>query len=205
MADTPISGLTALSSVLGTYELAFNAGGTSEKGTADLIRQMIGAFGFLGSTTLGSNAANVSVTLPTGSWKNLLLICQLKGYAATGIAGWQFNADTGTNYSDKIAISSSVTNTSGASRASIRVATTSITAARSLVWAFVRKQASGQVAAVWGGANSDTESAATVPVLYSYAGIWANTSALISSVQLTGNGVNLLSGTDLMVYGTDQA
>ena len=203
MADTKISALSAVSPLALTHEIALNAAGTSKKATIGQVRSLLGSFSFLGSATAGSSVASITVTLPSGSWTFLRGYVYISGYSASGIAGIQFNSDTGNNYSDRIQVSTSVTNTTGTARASVRVATDSITGKRGLVNFDIRKHTTGEMASIVGQSNSTNVASATAPLLMAWAGTWNNTASLITSVTLTGNGVNLLTDTYMAIFGTE--
>jgi hypothetical protein len=158
---------------------------------------------YLGLAALTADAPAVTLTFPFPV--SLLEVWGfIQGYSGAGsIAQWQFNGDTGTTYADSIHASTSVTATTGVSRAGIRVATVAITAARALVTMRAQKRSSGVVAAVYGETNSNTLVATTAPLKYHFAGIWGNTTALFTSVTLDdGGAVNLLNGTWIAAWGT---
>jgi len=156
---------------------------------------------WLGDAILGSAATTLTLTFPypVGLVEGY---ARVAGYSAGQIMGIRLNGDSGNNYADRQFVSTSVTNVTGAARASIRCATVGITGPRSLVRFTVRKHRAGVVAAVFGWTHSDQEGSATAPLMYAFNGTWNNTSALITSVTLESGGAGTLSSnTWLGCYG----
>jgi hypothetical protein len=113
----------------------------------------------------------------------------------------RFNGDTGTNYtyarSDGVAAVTTGTTVDG-----IRVAQTTITGPRYFTANVRNVSAEGKVVILEGASGS--ESAATAPTINHVRGVWANTTAQITSVTLnSGGSANLLSGTEISVWGSD--
>jgi hypothetical protein len=157
---------------------------------------------WMGEAILGSAAATLTLTFPYGV--NIVEgYARVSGYASGSIMGLRLNADSGNNYIDRTMVSTSVTNqTSAAGRASVRCATVGITGPRPFVRFSVLKHRANLVARIWGWTCSDIETiGASPPLMYQFTGIWGNTSALITGVQLEGGGANLNSATWVGCYG----
>ncbi len=159
-----------------------------------------GAWILLGSGSLGSNGTDLTVNLSSAK-KWLRIEARIAGYSSGGgIALLRFNGDTGSNYSfsrsDGVAAV-----TTGTSQSGIPVAQTSINGPRYFMANVRNVSNQGKVVILEGASNS--ESASTAPTINHVRGIWANTSAQITSVRLNGGGVNLLSGTEIWVWGSD--
>lgn len=156
----------------------------------------------LARSQIAADSASFDIAVPQG-FQVFELIARVVGYSgAGGIAGFFFNGDTGNNYSSRVFVSTSVTNVATTATASIRVASVAITAARGLIWARLEKRLAALTARIIGQTHSDAEAAAAAPLMYSFNGNWNNTTSLITRVGLTGNGVNLLAGSYLEVWGT---
>jgi hypothetical protein len=84
----------------------------------------------------------------------------------------------------------------------IEIATVAITGARGLIWARVDKRTAALTARVIGHTHSNNEAAAAAPVMYGFMGNWNNTSSLITSVSMTGDGANLNAASYLEVWGS---
>jgi len=77
----------------------------------------------IATTTLGSSASDVTFSTITGSYTDLVLICQVKG--STTITPYlQFNSDTGSNYSwtNMAGDGSTTSSTRGSNQAQSRLA-----------------------------------------------------------------------------------
>ncbi len=126
---------------------------------------------------------------------------RIAGYSGASIASLRYNGDTGNNYSFARIDDDGGLRT-GTTQSGIPVADTSITGPGYFT-ANVRNVATqGKVVILEGASNS--ESAGTAPTINKVRGVWANTTAQITSVILnSGSGVNLLSGTEMSVWGSD--
>jgi len=152
----------------------------------------------LGSGSLGADNTDLTVTLSSAK-RYLRIEARIAGYGGNSVAKLRFNGDTGNNYafarSDGIAAVSSTASTSG-----ISVAQTAISGPRYFS-ASVRNVSSQAKVVILEG-SSGSESAGTVPTINHVRGVWGNTSAQITSVNLN-SGANLLAGTEIWVWGSD--
>jgi len=148
-----------------------------------------------------SDVASFDVAVPAG-FQVFEIVARVLGYSAGGIAGFFFNGDAGNNYVGRTWVSTSITNVADAARANIRVATVAITGPRGLIWARVEKRTTAIPARMIGWTHSDNEGL-TAPLMYGFMGNWNNTTALINRVGLSGNGVNLLTGSYIEIWGAN--
>lgn len=191
---------------------AIGAAGTS-LGTEDGSTLSFGTkWTFLGRAALGAGAATVGPVTWTGSFKHLHIRLRVLGYSANGIASLQLGGatiDTGTNYAAGI-MEGATSTTSSVSVTGIRVGATAITSQRFVEIDISNISNSQPKYAILQGA-SGTTSAGTAPTVTTVAGIWANTTSAINSVQFTAfNGVtgtttvNFATGTEFEVFGRNE-
>jgi hypothetical protein len=158
-----------------------------------------GAWTLLGTGSLGANATDLTVTLSSAK-KWLRIELRIAGYTGTAIALLRFNGDTGTNYSfarsDGIAAV-----TTGTSQNGVPVAQTAIAGTRYST-VTVRNVATQSKVLILEG-SSGSESATSAPTINHVRGVWANTTDQITSVTLNGGGVNLKTGTEISIWGSD--
>ena len=204
MADTKISALSAVAAVLAAQEFAVNDAGTSKKATAAQIKTWLNEWTFLGFTELGSDNANITVTLSV-SKKFLRCYARVAGYSGSDTARWRFNGDTAANYGAVASEPADAAATSTINTAGILVGEAAQTTPRAILVADVVKEATGRVAKLRGHGIDDTESIGTALVLTNHGGLWNNTSSLITSVTLNGGscGASLLTGSWVAVWGSD--
>jgi hypothetical protein len=155
---------------------------------------------FLGNAVLGSAAATVAVTL-LASLKHLRVEYYIAGYAgAGGIAMVQYNLDTGNNYNRTVSDNSGVPTQTNAT-SGIRVANTTATTER--FGEFKVRNVSAQKKFTVGHGTTLGAPTATGPNQNDFSGWWTNVAGLITSIQLGNAGVNLLTGSELIVWGRD--
>lgn len=143
-----------------------------------------------------------SIATPAFDPENyLMVLVRISGYAGSGIAQLQFNGDTGTTaYSYRVSSNFAVATTGVATAASgIKVSQTATGGARALVTFFIGN-INGRPHGITYHSSDLSESAATAPDIVLGAGVWTNT-AQIRSIVLTGDGVNILTGSDISVFG----
>lgn len=208
MADTKISALTAVTSVVGAQEFAVNDAGTSKKATATQIKTFVNGLTFLGRTQIGADAANITVSF-TAMNGLFIIVGHIQGYSGGGdIARLRPNGDTTTtNYSSVSSEPSDAIATSTVNSAGLILGEAAQTAARSPVYCFVNKPSAGQIAFMRAVQGDGTITAGTAITMIDSCAVWTNTVDSISSFVLNGGagGNNLLSGSYLEVYGVANA
>ncbi len=156
---------------------------------------------FAGFTELAADAAGVTVTF-NQPYRYLIMIARIAGNAgAGGVPGWQFNGDTGNNYGGAATKPADGVATAQTSTNKIIVSESTAVTPRTLKVAFAAKDAAGRIGRLRGFGIDDTESIGTAIQLSEHGGIWANTTALFTSVTMNGGATSLLAGSNLLVYG----
>lgn len=159
---------------------------------------------YLGGLVLTANAPSFPVMF-IPPYNSLYVYCNVTGYGGTDVVSLQFNGDTGTNYCDRTVTLAQGTvtpliNTETASTTLIRMGVpvnVGRTVFAQIVNNATRNKVVQTVNAV-GSANAATPPLATL----SSGGIWFNTTAQITSLQvLTAGGANILAGSSLLVFG----
>lgn len=159
-----------------------------------------GAWFLLGSAILGANASDLTVSGLTAK-KYLRIEVRIAGYSANSTARLRFNDDTGANYSFRRQDNNSATS-SGTAQSGISVAQASITGSN-FFSADIRNLATQAKTVVLEG-MSGSESASVAPTINRVRGVWGNTSSQITSITVnSGGSVNLLAGTEIIVWGSD--
>jgi len=151
------------------------------------------------SISTGSVAAITTPTFDACSY--LMVLVRISGYSGNAIAQLQFNGDTGTTaYAYRVSNNNAAATTgvSGAA-AGIKVSQTATTNPRALIQFWIGN-VSGRAHGVQYQSSDLSESAATAPDMVVGSAIWTNT-ARITRITLDGGGQNLLTGTDIAVFG----
>lgn len=158
---------------------------------------------YLTGATLTANAATFP-TLTFAPFASLVVMVNVTGYGGSDVVSLQFNGDTGTNYLDQTITSSAggttLTNTNTASTTLIRLGLPT-NQARVVTCQILNATARRKLVMI--NNQIGTTDAATLPVLHlGGMGLWANTSAQITSITcLTAGGANILSGSSIMIFG----
>jgi len=207
MADTKISALTAVTSVVAAQEFAVNDAAVSKKASAAQVKTFINPLTFLGRTQLGADAEDISVSF-TAQDGVFLIIVHIAGCSGAGaIAKLRPNNDTGANYSSTASEPADAAATSTVNATGLILGEAAQTVARSPVVCWVNKPSSGQIAFLkaQGGDGSITPGTAITTI--NSVALWNNTVAQISSFTLNSGtaGINLLSGSYVEVYGVKNA
>jgi hypothetical protein len=183
----------------GSLALAISAGAVTR---ADLASDAVG-WQFLGKATWVSGATIGPITL-TAARKHIECRGWILGYAAAGIASWQYGGatiDTGAHYAAGI-LEGATLNTSSINVTGIRSAVTTTTGPRSLLME-VDTWATNQVKRprIW--SDSISVSAGTAPTMATTAGIWVDTTNSIQTIQITA--FNALTGTTTVNFTGGEA
>jgi hypothetical protein len=148
----------------------------------------------------GGSVANLTTDrFDAENW--LLVVIRISGYAGSAIAQLQFNGDTGTTaYASRVSnnFAAATTQVSGVA-SGIKVSQTATTNPRALI-KFMIGNVSGRAHGIVYQGSDLSESAATAPDIIIGSGIWTTTSQ-ITQITLNDGGSNLLSGTDITVWG----
>lgn len=127
----------------------------------------------------------------------LIVSLYIPGYAASGTALLQFNADTGANYSYSISDNLAAVTQFNA-QAGLPVSVTANLAIAE--WVMNIQNVSVQTkGCLWQGTGGILASAN--PTLLLGSGVWGNNSVPITQVQLNSGGVNMNAGTRIAVIG----
>ncbi len=163
----------------------------------------LGSWKYLGNSIAGGSVATVGPLTFTAR-KHLLIRYRIAGNSGAGIARWQFGAggapDTGANYTfttgDSSAAPTSTTSTTGIQVAGAVVTTEGWGEVEIWNASGVNKRIS-----LHGSSQSSQLALATITSNMTE-GMWVNTGQ-VTQIQLIGNGVNLLTGTEFSVWGAD--
>ena len=206
MADTKISGLTAVTSVVGAQEFAVNDAGTSKKATATQIKAFVNGLTFLGRTQLGANNANITVSF-TAQNGFFIVVGHIEGYTGADIARLRPNGDTGTNYSYVAGEPQDAAASGAINAAGYVLGEAGQTTPRSPQFIFVIKPSASQVCFMSGIAGDGSVAKGTAITMIQHVCVWDNTTASISSFVLNGGaaGASLTTGSYLEVYGVRNA
>jgi len=159
---------------------------------------------YLGSTELVANAPNTA-TVTIAAREMLMIQFVVTGYAGNDIASFQFNGDTGNNYSSRYLYAASggtaFTNQENVSTNRIGTGPIGIALGRSGTLNITNILARNKVIAM--NVTEASASAAAVPPRIGMAqGMWFNTAAQITSLRMYDpTGINLLVGTGFAVWG----
>ncbi|MES2970914.1 MAG: hypothetical protein V4702_01160 [Patescibacteria group bacterium] len=157
----------------------------------------------LGSAFLSGNANTVGAV--TIAARDILqIVIRLTGYDVADIPALQFNSDPGTNYCDRHlnanAGSATFGNVERLSADRLSLSFGNGTRPRTITVTVNNHVSTNKSASIVVGSGSS--SAAAAPLLQLGSGMWANTSAQITQVQLITQGANnMLAGTGLLVFG----
>jgi hypothetical protein len=155
-------------------------------------------YDFLASNTLGSAAASITVTIPSG-YPRLYVSYFQPGSSATNIIRIQFNGDTANNYADRRSDDAGAP-TAGANIGFINTAEANTgTGAQSCTFSVANVSTSRKL--VSGVGVSDAGAPGTAPRMLYFTGVWNNTSSEISSITLLTSAGNMNSGTTIRVWG----
>jgi hypothetical protein len=169
------------------------------------LRRLLGNLEPLGA--LRMTAAAVSSGVLAIPPRSLLVIAyDIAGYSAADIASWRFNADAGSNYQTRYITaaiaSTTLTNAATLTTTLMRLAGTSIVAARSGIC--VITNVAGRIKIMSNHVMDTTAAVGTEPALnITGGGSWFNTTAQINSIEMrTAGGANTLTaGTGFAVFG----
>jgi hypothetical protein len=153
----------------------------------------------IATTTLGSNQASVTFSGISGSYTDLVLVCNYAVNTANRNSYIQFNSDTGTNYS----ITQMLGN--GSTASSVRYSNQSKIF---LTDSAMSTSTNGNAVLVniQNYSNSTTYKTCLIrqnradSYVEAIAGLWRSTSA-ITTVLISSEGANLLSGSTFTLYG----
>jgi hypothetical protein len=152
----------------------------------------------IATTTLGSAAASVTFSSITGTYTDLVLVCNYQLSTNDNFLILQFNSDTGSNYSN--------TNLFGDGSTATSNRNSSVTAVRA---GFYGSAQSNAIVNIMNYSNSTTYKTAvsrdnTNTFVVSRVNLWRNTAA-ITSIVITTASPNLTSGSTFTLYGIKAA
>jgi hypothetical protein len=158
----------------------------------------------IATTTLGSAQSTVTFSSITGTYTDLVLICQTSVASGTLQNQIQFNSDTGTNYSATILSGdgSTVLSTRNSSVSQITLGyndyNTTAIGQMSIVNIQNYSNTTTYKTTIQRGSNANTGVSATV-------GLWRSTSAITSILVKNSGGVNFAIGSTFTLYGIKAA
>lgn len=158
----------------------------------------------IATTTLGSAQATVTFSSITGTYTDLVLICQTSVASGTVQNQIQFNSDTGTNYSATILSGNGSTalSTRNSSVSQITLGyddyNTTAIGQMSIVNIQNYSNATTYKTTIQRGSNANTGVSATV-------GLWRSTAAITSILVKNSGGVNFATGSTFTLYGIKAA
>jgi len=159
---------------------------------------------FLGSTELVANAPTTA-TVTIASREMLMVQFVVTGYAGNDIASFQFNGDTGNNYSSRFLYAASGgvawTNQENLSTNRIGTGPIAIGLGRAGTLNINNILVRNKVIAM-NVTEAGTNAATAAPRITLAQGMWFNTTAQITSLRMYDpTGINLLVGTGFAVWG----
>lgn len=172
---------------------------------ANVGAQQLTAPVFVGGWQLTANApAFPSLSFP--AFNSLSIYVYVTGYGGSDVVSLQFNGDTGANYLDQTIVTTAgggvtLSNVNAVNANLIRLGLTTPNGRVASV--NIVNNASRRKVVMINNQIGSTD-AATLPVLtLGGMGLWANTTAQITSVLcLTAGGLNILAGSSIAVYGS---
>jgi hypothetical protein len=154
----------------------------------------------ISQASLSAPGASLSSVLLDPEWAVLQVKIRITGYSSSGTALIQFNNDTGSTlyaYSVSDNFAAAATGITGAATG-LQVCQTANIPITNLVM-LVSNIPGVEHGCTWNGTGGVIDASAAPKIIHG-SGMW-NNSASISSVQLSGNGVNLNAGSLLTVLG----
>jgi hypothetical protein len=116
---------------------------------------------------------------------------------------FQFNSDTGSNYSNRRSASGGADGT-GTSKPSIDLSASLASGSKCFQQAFIINNSANEKLVIAHNCTADTAGAGTAPIRDEVAGKWANTSSSITSVQIQNSKAGSYdTGTIMKVWGSD--
>lgn len=158
----------------------------------------------LASTTLASDAASVTFSSISQSYKHLLVVYQVRivgGYGgALEYMMMRCNGDTGANYWDGVANSTSATMAHFASISATTNYDTAFSCGSGYVFSYTNTLSVKSFGSYFSPWNNSTTAFSPASWATSYSS-WRNTAAITSITFLNYNGFNLKSGSNIQIYG----
>lgn len=161
---------------------------------------VVGGWKELGRTTLGGANANINVSSLAD--KRYLMVLYSLDYTASLIPRRRFNADTGTNYADRI----STNGGADATDVSVTGVITSETSTTpSFVVEYIANYSTKEKLAIMHIIYQNTAGAGTAPNRYENYSKWANTTDPLSAINNYTSTSTFKSGSECVVLGWDPA
>lgn len=158
-----------------------------------------GEWGELGETTLGADAATLSVA-SFAARKYLMIVIHIIGRSVDNNMLLTFNSDTGTNYTSRTSLNGGADATAtGAANIDLGSAGTAENANYVI---YITNLAAYEKLGIAHLLRTATSGSGTAPDRREMVLKWANTAAQITTVTLTQTSGNLLAGCRMTVYGT---
>jgi hypothetical protein len=161
----------------------------------------------IATTTLGSAASSVTFSSISGSYTDLVIVCAVFNSADGAGTEFQFNSDTGTNYSNTFLEGSGTTATSSreSNQASIQMSfnvggnSTNPCITTANIQNYSNTTTNKTLIGRWNSASGGTYPGTAAAV-----GLWRSTSAITTVLIRTGSG-NFNTGSTFTLYGIKAA
>ncbi len=199
IADSKLAEIGSANKVNGTSfkNLAGIPAGAGVIPTANL--PATGEWGELGETTLGADAATLSVA-SFAARKYLMIVIHIIGRSVDNNMLLTFNSDTGTNYTSRTSLNGGADATvTGAANIDLGSAGTAENANYVI---YIINLAAQEKLGIAHLLRTATAGSGTAPERREMVLKWANTAAQITTITLTQTSGNLLAGCRMTVYGT---
>ena len=162
----------------------------------------------IATTTLSSASANITFSSISGSYTDIILVCQFSGASSGQSPYLQINSDTGTNYSGTLLTGNGTTAASNRYSSDTQISDNSkgistTAGANIITWHFQNYSNTTTYKTVL--FRTTALDGASYQGVTTGVGLWRSTSAITSIKFYLSGSVNLASGTTATLYGITAA